>query len=178
VTQALVIVDVQRGMFAFPEMQPYDGAGTVARIRAVLDKAHASGAPVFFVQHAGQAGHPLEPGKPGFAIHPDLTPDPAAGDSVTVKRHCNAFQDTDLERRLRAAGATLLTVCGMQTQYCVDTFVRAAADRGFGVHLIADGHTSFDTGELNAAGIVAHHNATLDGEFATLVAASAVDFGG
>jgi nicotinamidase-related amidase len=175
-SEALVIIDVQRGMFAFPEMQPHDGTVTVERIAGLLAQARAGSTPVFFVQHEGEAGHPLEPGTEGFPFHESLTP--LASEPVTRKRHCNAFQETTLESALRDAGIKRLVVTGMQSNYCVDTFVRAAFERGFAIRLVADGHTTFDTPLLSASQIVAHHNHTLDGSFATLVAASDVRFGG
>jgi nicotinamidase-related amidase len=173
-TEALVIIDVQRGMFAFPEMQPHDGAGTVDRIAALLAQARAASKAVFFVQHEGEVGHPLEPGKSGFPFHEALTP--LDSESVTTKRHCNAFQDTELEQALRAAQIDRLVVTGMQSNYCVDTFVRAAKERGFDIRLVSDGHTTFDTPVLSAEQIVAHHNHTLEDTFAELVAASDVRF--
>jgi hypothetical protein len=125
-SEALVIIDVQRGMFAFPEMQPHDGAVTVERIAGLLAQARAASTPVFFVQHEGEAGHPLEPGTEGFPFHESLTP--LDSEPVTRKRHCNAFQETALESALRDAGIKRLVVTGMQSNYCVDTFVRAAFD--------------------------------------------------
>jgi nicotinamidase-related amidase len=174
-SEALVIIDVQRGMFAFPEVQPHDGEGTVARIARLLDMARATFTPVFFVQHEGETGHPLEPGTPGFAFHKALTP--LYSESVTTKRHCNAFQETSLEAALHSAGIERLVVTGMQSNYCVDTFVRAAFERGFAIRLVADGHTTFDTPVLSASQIIAHHNHTLEGSFTELVAASNLRFG-
>jgi nicotinamidase-related amidase len=173
--EALVVIDVQRGMFAFPEMQPHDGAETVSRIAALIGRARTASTPIFFVQHAGEAGHPLEPGTPGFPFHEALTPLPS--ESVTVKRHCNAFQETELESALREAGIESLIVSGMQTNYCVDTFVRAAKERGFAIRPVADGHTTFDTPILAAEQIIAHHNHILEGSFAELVKAADVRFG-
>jgi nicotinamidase-related amidase len=172
---ALIIIDVQRGMFAFPEMQPFNASGTVSNIAALLAQARTTSTPVFFVQHQGEAGHPLEPGTPGFPVHEALTPLPS--ELVVQKRHCNSFQETQLEGALREAGIGTLVVTGMQTNYCVDTFVRAAKERGFNIHLVSDGHTTFDTPILAASQIVAHHNATLEGTFAELVTASDVRFG-
>jgi nicotinamidase-related amidase len=172
--EALVIIDVQRGMFAFPEMQPHDGAATVSRIAGLISRARMASKPIFFVQHAGETGHPLEPDTPGFPFHEALTPLPS--ELVTVKRHCNAFQETGLESALRAAGVESVVVTGMQTNYCVDTFVRAAKERGFAIRLVADGHTTFDTQILSAEQIIAHHNLTLEGSFATLVTADEVQF--
>ena len=51
----------------------------------------------------------------------------------------------------------------MQTEYCVDTSCRAAADLGYKVVLVRDGHSTFDNGVLTAEKIVAHHNRTLGG---------------
>jgi nicotinamidase-related amidase len=172
--EALVIIDVQSGMFAFPEMQPFDGEATVQRIAALLSAARLSETSVFFIQHAGEAGHPLEPGTEGFPFHAALTP--LASESVVIKRHCNAFQETDLEALLRSAGIGRLLVTGMQSNYCVDSFVRAAAERGFAIRLVADGHTTFDTPLLMGQQIVAHHNQTLEGTFAQLVNANNVLF--
>ena len=172
--QALVIIDVQRGMFSVPEMQPFDGEATVQRISQLLDQARSVSLPIFFIQHDGGAGDILAADSAGFPFHEALTP--AAGESVTVKSHCNAFQGTDLEAHLRASGAERLTVAGMQSNYCVDTFVRAAVERGFKIRLVADGHTTFDTPVLSAAQIIAHHNHILSGSFAEIVPAAEVVF--
>ncbi len=167
--QALIIIDVQQGMFAFPEMQPHDGDATVLRIGSVLHNAREAGVEVIFVQHDGGEGHPLAKDSSGFPLHDALTPRPA--ETVVVKHHCNAFQQTDLLDRLHALGVGHVTVCGMQSQYCVDTFVRAAVEHGFEVRLVADGHTTFDTTVLRAGQIIAHHNDVLNGSFATLTMA-------
>ncbi len=173
-TDALVIIDVQRGMFSFPDMQPFDGDATVQRIRQLLDQARSVSMPIFFVQHDGGVGDILAADSAGFPFHEALTP--AAGESVTVKQHCNAFQGTDLEAHLRASGAGRLTVAGMQSNYCVDTFVRAAVERGFKIRLVADGHTTFDTPVLSASQIIAHHNHILSGSFAEIVPAADIVF--
>ena len=175
-TEALVIIDVQQGMFSSPEMQPYEGAATVARIEALLIQARATSTLVFFVQHDGGVGDPLAQGTPGFAFHNALTP--LASELVTIKRYCNSFQETDLENRLRAAGTKRLTVTGMQSDYCVDTCVRAAKERGFDIRLVADGHTTFDTPIMRASQIIAHHNLTLGGSFAEIIECADVSFGG
>ena len=170
---ALVIIDVQQGMFTFPGYTPHDGEATVARIQGLLGRARDNAAPVFFVQHDGGEGDPLAAGSPGFPFRAELAPQ--AGENVTVKRHCNAFQQTDFAEKLRGAGIDHLIVCGMQTEFCVDTAVRAAVERGFKVTLVSDAHTTFDTKALSGKDIVAHHNATLAG-FATRKRAAEIEF--
>ena len=170
---ALVIIDVQQGMFTFPGSVPHDGEATVARIAGLLARARKSGTPVFFVQHDGGEDDPLAAGSPGFPFRDELTP--AKGESVTVKRHCNAFQNTDFDQKLKRADIDHLIVCGMQTEYCVDTAVRAAVERGYKVTLVSDGHTTFGTKALSGEMIIAHHNATIGGSFATLKSAEQIE---
>ena len=173
--QALVVIDVQCGMFADPTNQPHDGAAVVQRIARLIAQARTAGTPVVFVQHDGGEGDPLAKGLPGFEIRPELAP--ADGETVIVKRFCSAFQATELGRHLAALAAKRLVICGMQTVYCVDTTCRSAFERGFDVTLVRDAHTTVDGAALPAAGIIAHHNATLGSGFVRLKKADEVTFG-
>jgi len=173
--EALLVIDMQQGMFSIPGFVPHDGAATIGRIRSLIDQARRRGAPVFFVQHDGGSGHPLAAGAPGFAFHPDLAP--LGSESVTVKRRCSAFHETSLDAALRTAGVTHLVVCGMQTETCVDSAVRAAVERGYRVTLVADGHTTGDSAVLDARHIIEHHNRTLAGLFAAVEPAASIRFG-
>jgi nicotinamidase-related amidase len=60
----------------------------------------------------------------------------------------------------------------MQTEFCIDTAVRAAAERGYTITLVSDGHTTGDTHALRAPDIISHHNATLGTSFADLKTAA------
>jgi nicotinamidase-related amidase len=174
--KALVVIDVQLGMFQIPDFRLHDGEGTVERIAGLVARARGAGVAVFFVQHDGGPDHPFHPGKPGFAFHAKLTPE--AGDDVTVKHRGSAFNGTDLDAKLRAAGIDTLVVCGMQSEYCVDSAVRGAVERSYRVVLVADGHTTGDSRILKAEDIVAHENETLGGSYAQIVPAHAVFFAG
>jgi len=163
--KALVIIDVQNGMFT--SATPHDGDEVVARLAMVLNNARQAQVPVIFVQHDGGKGSPLDSDGAGFAYHDALAPLPS--ETVVVKKHCSAFQDTEFHATLIAAGIDHIIIGGMQSEFCVDTAVRGALERGLKVTLIDDGHTSFDTLALPAVQIIAHHNHTLGtGGFATL----------
>jgi nicotinamidase-related amidase len=70
-----------------------------------------------------------------------------------------------------------LVVAGIQTEYCVDTTCRRAYSLGYDVTLVQDGHSTWDTPDLCAPQIIAHHNRTLGGWFVTPQAAEAIAFG-
>lgn len=172
---ALLVIDVQKGMFEHPQMQPFAGKAVVARLVKVLSRARGAGVPVFFVQHScDEPGDPLHPESTGFSVIEELAP--GEFEPVVVKTKCSAFQGTDLSERLNASGVDHLVICGMQTEYCVDTTVRSAYELGYEVTLISDGHTTFDTAILPASQMIAHHNHTMRG-FARLVPAEEVHFG-
>src|SRR5690348_17723928 len=172
-TSALLVIDVQEGM---QPLSAHDGAGVVSRIASLLERARESDAKVVYVQHDGstEPGHPLARGTPGHAIYHGIAP--KSGEPVVVKTHCSAFQGTDLDARLKAMNIDHLIVCGMQTEYCVDTTVRAAYERGLKVTLVSDAHSTGDTRALKARDIIAHHNAVLGGDFAALKKADDVSF--
>jgi len=175
-TKALVVIDVQKAMFEIPELVPLDGEAVVDRIAALIAAAREAGRPVFFVQHDGGPDDPFHSGKPGFPFHDKLTP--RATDDVTVKNRGSAFNGTDFDAKLKKAGIDTVVICGMQSEYCVDSAVRGAVERGHKVILVADGHSTFDTKVLKAADIIAHENETLGGSYAEIVPAAEIVFSG
>ncbi|ANM10828.1 isochorismatase-like protein [Rhizobium sp. N541] len=140
-------------------MPPLDQ--TVARLAALQKQARQAGAPVVLVQHDGDSGHRLAVGTPGWALRQEIAPGP--GEVVVRKKSADSFFETDLAERLDERSITHLVIGGCMSQFCVDTTVRRAVSLGYGVTLIADGHTTGDTATLTFSEIVAHHNETLDG---------------
>jgi nicotinamidase-related amidase len=170
---ALLVIDVQQGMFMLSRPL-YQGDQVVERISSLLRRARACGVPVFHVRHDGGPGHILERETAGWQFHPAVAP--RKGEPVIDKRHSSAFQDTPLHERLKRSEVDEVVIAGMQTEYCVDSACRAAAALGYRVVLASDAHTTFDTSALSATQIIAHHNLTLGGGFAELVATDQIGF--
>jgi isochorismate hydrolase len=61
---------------------------------------------------------------------------------------------------MQERGVSRLVICGLQTEFCVDTTVRQALPLGDSVTLVADAHSTSD-GALRAEQVIAHHNRTL-----------------
>jgi nicotinamidase-related amidase len=172
-TKALVIIDVQKGMFD-PNYPPHDGEAVVDRIAGLIAKARQAKAPVFFVQHHGEGDHPFQPGKPGYPFHDKLAPQ--SGDDVTVKRKSSAFHGTNFDAKLKRAGVDHLIVTGMQSEYCVTSAIRSAYERGYAITLVSDAHSTGDTRIATGKDIVAIINDTTRGSFGEVAPAAEISF--
>jgi nicotinamidase-related amidase len=173
-SKALVVIDVQKGMFGEPDYPPHEGEAVVDRIAALIDRARVAGTPIFFVQHSGDQDDSLFPGKPGFPFHDKLAP--RDSDDVTVKTKSSAFHGTDFDARLKKVGIDHLIVTGMQSEDCVDSAVRGAYERGYKVTLVSDAHSTFNTKVAKAKDIIAIQNDTMAGSFAAVKPASEIAF--
>jgi nicotinamidase-related amidase len=173
-TKALVIIDVQKGMWENPDYPPYDGDGVLQRIGELIAKARAAKTPVMYVQHYGDGNHPFQPGKPGFPFHDAVAPAP--GDEVTVKNKSSAFHGTDFDEKLKRAGIDHLVITGMQSEYCVNSAIRGAYERGYTITLVSDAHSTGDTRVAKAKDLVAIQNHTTAGDFGDVIPAAEVVF--
>ncbi len=154
---AVLVIDTQQALCE-GEGAAFDCEGTIARINRVTQKARAAGAPVIFIQHESTAGY-LEHGSQGWQLAKALDVLPV--DIRTRKSTPGAFLRTNLESILRDHGINKLIVCGMHSEFCVDTTVRRALALGFPVQLISDAHTSAGNSAITAQQVIAHHTATL-----------------
>jgi nicotinamidase-related amidase len=176
---AVLVIDVQQGLCT-GEGAAHDCAGTIARINAVTDKARKTGVPVLFIQHESTQGY-LEHGSRAWALAQELVVHD--GDLKVRKTTPDSFLRTDLQALLQARGVAHLVICGMHSEFCVDTTTRKALALGYPVTLVADAHTSAGNAAISATQVIAHHNATLSnissfGPRATLVQSADVCFNG
>jgi nicotinamidase-related amidase len=141
---ALVVIDLQSGIVAYPTVHPV--GEIVARARDLLDAFRRHGLPVVLVNVAG--------GAPGRTERPRLaTPLPAgwtdliaeldrqASDILVTKRTWGAFPGTDLEQQLKARGVTQVVIVGVATATGVESTARQAYEQGFHVTLAIDAMT-------------------------------------
>lgn len=154
---ALLIVDIQRALCS-GQWSVFDIDGVVDRINEVAFKVRAAGAPVFLIQHEEDDG-PLKFETDGWQLYERLAVQPA--DIRVRKTATDSFYRTELHSLLQSLGVARLVVCGLQSEFCVDSTVRGALALGYPVLLVSDGHSTLDNDVLSAAQISAHHNVTL-----------------
>lgn len=153
---AVLVIDVQQGLCEGPPA-PFDCDGLIARINRVTRQARVAGAPVIFIQHESGAG--LEHGSPAWQLASGL--EVGRDDLFVRKTTPDSFLRTELSSLLETRGIELLVICGMHSEFCVDTTTRRALGLGYPVTLVADAHTSAGNSVLTPQQVIAHHNDTL-----------------
>lgn len=155
--KALLVVDVQNGVYRDGDRTAFAGAEMIAVINRLIARARRSHSPVIFIRH--EDDETLTRGSAPWQLVADL--DVHAKDLFVEKHHGSAFHDTPLREQLLSLSIREIVICGMQTEYCVDSTLRHAVTLGFHVELAQDGHTTFDSATLSARQIVDHHNRVL-----------------
>jgi len=158
--RALLVVDMQNG-FCHPEgsftridMGLEGAAEAVHNAAIAVARARRARIPVVFTRHLyrpGRAdeGRALKQNSPALAgvdgleagtWDAEVVAELGCGpeDLVVDKVRFDAFQWTSLEPLLRGLGVDELVVCGVVTNICVETTIRSAFMRDFGVIMLAD----------------------------------------
>lgn len=165
---ALLVIDVQQGLF-HKSTAIYRAESLLNTITGLIERAHAAGAPVVYIQHASDKVLPF--GSSDWQLHPRLQP--GADDVVIHKEHGNAFEDTSLDAVLTRRGIGRIIVTGLVTHGCVKATCLGALALGYAVTLAADGHSSYSK---DAAQLVDEWNRRLGTAGATVVQAGQVEF--
>ncbi|HEX4016875.1 MAG TPA: isochorismatase family cysteine hydrolase [Frankiaceae bacterium] len=148
-TQALLVMDVQNGIF-----DRFDIAeGYVDRVLTAVEKAEQAGVLVILVRVAFSPGHPevsarnksFSALRDGMAmVIGDPSTEPVApllrgkGEIVVTKKRVSAFAGSDLEMVLRSHDITTLVLSGIATSGVVLSTLREAADRDYGLIVLED----------------------------------------
>jgi ureidoacrylate peracid hydrolase len=158
--RALLVVDMQNG-FCHPDGSftrigmGLEGAGEAVQNAALaVAQARRAGIPVVFTRHLYRPGRadegralkqnsPALAGVEGLAVgtwDAEVVAELGCGpnDLTVDKVRFDAFQWTSLEPLLRGLAVAELAVCGVVTNICVETTIRSAFMRDFGVIMLAD----------------------------------------
>jgi len=91
---------------------------------------------------SGPLGRLLVRGEPGHGLVDELQP--RADEPVIDKPGYSAFHQTDLDQILRGWDTDTVIVCGVTTEVCVHTTLRAATDHGLSCITVSDACAASD----------------------------------
>ena len=167
-TTALLVIDMQRDFLDPRGYAAQAGVdidrlrNTIAPVQALLAAARASGMRVLFTREGhrpdlsdcppsklarsraagaeigsvGPLGRLLVRGEFGHDLVDEMQA--RAAEVVVDKPGYSAFHQTDLDQILRSQGVGTLLVCGVTTEVCVHSTLRAATDLGYRCITVAD----------------------------------------
>ena len=135
---ALLVIDIQKDYFPGGKMELVEPLPAAKKAYALLQCFREHGGHHVHIQHISKNPKAtfFISGDRGTDIH-----DSAAhfeGEPIVYKHYPNSFRETNLLEMLREWQVERVVICGMMTHMCVDATVRAAADLGFEVILVAD----------------------------------------
>lgn len=135
----LLIVDVQQALI---EGKPYNIEEVIVNIQALIAKARDKHVEVVYVRHDGGEEDDLEKGTPGFEIYHEVAP--IEGEQIFDKVFNSAFKETGLHKYLQCKNIKTIVLCGLQTEYCVDTTCKAAFELGYEIIIPQKVTSTFD----------------------------------
>jgi nicotinamidase-related amidase len=149
---AVVVIDLQKGIVGRPGA-PYPQTAVVANCARLLAAARAAGAQPVLVHVGGAPDGADRPHTttdqswkstgqmpPDWSeLIPELDRQPA--DLVVLKRQWGAFYGTDLDLQLRRRGLTTIVLCGIATEFGVESTARDAYEHGYELIFAEDAMT-------------------------------------
>jgi len=144
---ALIVIDLQRGIVA-RDVAPHASRDVVARSARLAEAARHAGGRVVLVRVAYAADEgdrlrlPADAAMPPGPMPPDwadLVPEIGReGDLVITKHQWGAFYGTELDLQLRRRGITTLLMCGISTNFGVESTARDGWERGYRIVFVED----------------------------------------
>lgn len=138
---AIVVIDLQKGITAMPT-EPYPSSEVIGNASKLLDACRKNNMPVFLVHvtpspDLKDALHPISETSfsrsnfnPDWSeFVPELNVQP--GDFKIIKHQWGAFYGTELDLQLRRRKVDTIILCGISTNYGVESTARFAYEYGF-----------------------------------------------
>ena len=157
---ALVVIDLQKGIVTQPT-KPYLAQDVIKNASKLLNIFREKEMPVFLVhvmttKETGLNVLSDESFPSSTAPSPDwseFVPEisPSSTDIVITKRQWGAFYGTDLELQLRRRGIDTIVLCGISTDFGVESTARFAYEYGFQQIFAEDAMASRSEEQHNAA---------------------------
>jgi nicotinamidase-related amidase len=152
-TTALVVIDLQQGIVARPGV-PRTAAEVVRNAARLAAKFRERGATIALVRVSfgpdrkdavnTQVDAPFQMSGPLPPNWTEIVPElgPREGDLVITKRQWGAFYGTDLDLHLRRRGVRTIVLCGIATNFGVESTARDAFERAYQLIFAEDAMTS------------------------------------
>jgi nicotinamidase-related amidase len=147
-TTALVVIDLQRGI-ASRQVAPHSAGQVLERAARLAAQFRRRNATVVLVRVAfskddrDRLVQPADEAPPSATVPADFSElmpalDHQPSDLVITKRQWGAFYGTELDLQLRRRGVRTLVMCGISTNFGVESTARDGWERGYAIVFAED----------------------------------------
>jgi|FLYN01.1.fsa_nt_gi nicotinamidase-related amidase len=116
-TDTLLVVDVQEGMFSHPRYAPYRTEQGIEHIRALIEEARITQTPIVYVQN--HTDRKPRRSRAARLLYPEIAPQ--EGDLVIRSRYADSFDELMLRQELESGRFRTMVVTGLDVEQCLDT---------------------------------------------------------
>ena len=138
---AFIIIDVQNIIVE----TGFQTESLLEKISYLQNQARSKNIEIIYVQHIES---PEAQTSEDWQLSPLLNRQ--ENEKVFQKRYNSIFKETGLKEYLDQQGIEQLVLCGMQTEYCVDTSVKVAFEYGYQLVIPEGAVTTFDGEDIPA----------------------------
>ena len=138
---AFIIIDVQNILVE----TGFETEKLLEKITYLQDQARSKNIEIIYVQHME---NPEAQTSEDWQLSALLNRKP--DEKVFQKRYNSMFKETGLKEYLDQQGIEQLVLCGMQTEYCVDTSVKVGFEYGYKLVIPEGALTTFDGEDIPA----------------------------
>lgn len=145
---AIVVIDLQKGITQMPT-EPHSAKTVIENTAKLVEASRKNGMPVFLVHvtpspDLKDALHPISETSfqmrgydPSWSDYvPELNVQP--GDFQIIKHQWGAFYGTELDLQLRRRAVDTIILCGISTNFGVESTARFAYEFGFNQIFVSD----------------------------------------
>ena len=138
---AIVVIDLQKGITAI-KTEPYAAGVVIENTVKLLNAARKNNMPIFLVhvtpspdlkdvlRPVAETSYPMSGYNPEWsAFVPEL--DIQSGDFQIIKHQWGAFYGTELDLQMRRRGIDTIILCGVATNFGVESTARYAFELGY-----------------------------------------------
>ena len=157
---AFIIIDVQKILVE----TGFETKKRLEKISYILDQSRKQQIEIIYIQLI-ETNESLT--SEDWQLSPLLKRQP--DERVFQKQYNSMFKETGLKEYLEQQGIKQLVLCGMQTEYCVDTSVKVAFEHGYKLVIPEGAVTTFDGDDIPAETINEFYENIWDERFADVL---------
>lgn len=157
---AFIIIDVQNILVE----TGFETEKLLEKIAYLQDQARSKNIEIIYVQHIE---NPEAQTSKDWQLSAFLNRKP--DEKIFQKKYNSIFKETGLKEYLDQQGIEQLVLCGMQTEYCVDTSVKVAFEYGYQLVIPEGAVTTFDGEDIPAETLNEFYENIWEGRFADVL---------